>query len=320
MAHSGSSPSPFDALGGSRLAGPEGSHPLQDLRAEDLLRPASGEITAEFGFDHPAVVGVGLTGTLRIRASGRVHARGARLRLLGLRLVEERRSSSEHRGDEWVTESWVEANGKLFVHDAFLEPPIPMDLGAGQAFESPFAVPMPALGPPSGHLGVAIVAWALEVRWDVAMAEDTFAAQLLTIAQNPSLIRAGVGQQGGAALLASVEAGQGATIEIRNALPAPVGGELVVRPRWPAVPSGREGRLELVQHVDAPNGGSRVIAVVHGPIDVLRDGSADITLPIPDGAAPSFDGADLACRYAVRAVVDRPMRPDVSIERDVAIS
>jgi hypothetical protein len=320
MTHSGSSPSPFDAVSESRLAGPEGSHPLADLRAEDLLRPTSGAVDAEFAFDGPAVVGEGLTGTLRLRANEPVRARGAPLRLLGLRLVEESRSSSHKNGDTWVTENWVEANGDLFVHDTFLEPTIPADLGAGQTFETRFAVPMPALGPPSGHLGVAIVAWALEVRWDVAMAEDAFVAHLLPIAQNPSLIRAGVGRQGGAALLASVEAGRGATIEIRSPLPALAGGTLDVVASWPAVPSGRVARVELVQHVEAPNGGSRVVSAVAAAIDDVRAGGTDIALPIPDGLAPSFDGADLACRHTVRVVVDRPMRPDESIEREVAIS
>ena len=318
--HSGSSPSPFDAVSGGRLAGPQGSHPLEDLRAEDLLRPSSGDVEAAFELDHPAIVGQGLTGTIRLRAVQPVHARGGRLRLLGLRMVEERKSSSEKRGDDWVTDDWVEANGRLFVEDAYLEPRIPVDLEAGQTFESAFAVPMPALGPPSGHLGVAIVAWALEVRWDVPMAEDAFVAFLLPLAQSPSLIRAGVGRQGGAALLASVEAGQGATIEVMNALPALAGGVLIVRPRWPEIPSGREARVELAQHVDAPNGGSRVIAAVHGPIDDLRAGAASITVPIPDGVAPSFNGVDLECRYVVRVVVDRPMRPDESIEREVAIA
>lgn len=320
MTHSGSSPSPFDAVSGNELAGPQGSHPLETLRAEDLLRPTSGAVAAVFAFDHPAIVGEGLTGTLRLRADEPVRARGARLRLLGLRLVEERRSSSEKRGDTWVTEDWVEANGSLFVEDAFLEPSIPAALAAGQTFETAFAVPMPALGPPSGHLGVAIVAWALEVRWDVAMAEDVFVAELLPIAQNPSLIRAGVGRQGGAALLASVDAGRGATIEIRDPLPAFTGGTLAVRSSWPAVPSGRLARVELVQHVEAPNGGSRLVAAVTGAIDDVRTGAAPIALTIPDGLAPSFDGADLECRYVVRIVVDRPMRPDESIEREVAIS
>jgi hypothetical protein len=230
--HSGSSPSPFDAVDGGRLAGPEGSHPLMDLRAEHLLRATSGEVAGEFVLDRPAVVGEGLTGRVALRAVDGVRGRGARFRLLGLRLVEERRSRTEQRSDNTtVTESWVEAQGRLFVEDAFLEPAIPGELAPGQSFEAAFAVPMPALGPPAGHLGVAIVAWALEVRWDVAMSEDAFVALLLPLEQNPSLVRAGVGRQGGLALLASLDAGSGATIDIGTPLPAPPGSTLLVRPR-----------------------------------------------------------------------------------------
>jgi hypothetical protein len=42
--HGGSVPSPFDALNGPRLAGPDGSHPLHDVRAEELLRPSDGVV------------------------------------------------------------------------------------------------------------------------------------------------------------------------------------------------------------------------------------------------------------------------------------
>lgn len=318
--HSGSSPTPFDGVDGGRLAGPEGSHPLEALRADDLLVPSSGEVDGEIVFDAPAVVGVGLTGTIRLRGVQGVRARGARLRLVGLRLAETRRSESEMRGNTRVTESWVQADGSLFVEDAFLEPALPAQLAAGQVHEARFAIPMPQLGPPSAHLRSAIVAWAVEVRWDIAMGTDAHLARLLPLAQNVQLIRAGVGDQGGEALLASLAAGEGATIDVGTWLPAPGGSSLAIRSQWPAAPSGRSARVELVQHVDAPNGGSWVVAETATSVDEVRSGSAGIPLPVPAGLAPSFDGADLACRYVVRVVVDRPMRPDASIERPVAIA
>ena len=320
MSHSGSSPTPFDGIDFSRLAGPEGSHPLAAVRAEDLLVPASSEVEGEISFDQPAVVGVGLTGSVRVRAVRPIHARGAHLRLLGLRLAEERKSRSEHRADgSWTSEDWVEANGELFVHDAFLEPAIPPSLEPGQAFESTFAIPMPSLGPPSGHLPGAIVAWAVEVRWDVAMASDAHLARLLPLEQNVDLVRAGVGKQGGESLLASIEAAPGASIAVETSLPAQAGSSLAIQVRWPLVPSGRSARVELVQRVDAPNGGAWVVAQVATTMESVRDGSAVVTVPIPPETAPSFDGAGLACAYTIRVVVDRPMRPDATIERPVAV-
>src|ERR1035437_11126584 len=125
--HTGSAPSPFDALNGPRLAGGEGSHPLHSVAAEELLRPTDGAVTGQIALDHPARVGDGITGRIRFVASEAISARRAYLRLVGLRLDEVRRSE-EHRnskGEVTYTEHWVETSGNLFSHDAFLEPPVP---------------------------------------------------------------------------------------------------------------------------------------------------------------------------------------------------
>ena len=192
-------------------------------------------------------------------------------------------------------------------------------LAAGQEVELAFLVPAPRLGPPTAHLGEAIIAWALEVRWDVARADDPFAAVLLPVAQNPELLRAGVGKQGGQSLAASLDCDDGATIAITSELPAPQGTAMRVRPHWPSAPAGRNARVELWRDTTAPNGQRGVVAVVPASIDEIRAGSAVIDLPVPAGIAPSFDGAGIEIRYSVRVVVDRPMRPDASIERVVAV-
>jgi hypothetical protein len=158
--HSGSAPSPFDALNGPRLAGAEGSHPLHSVAAEELLRPTDGALAGEIALDHPARVGDGITGHIKFTATRAISSRKAYLRLVGLRLDEVRRSE-EHRnskGEVTYTERWVETSGNLFSHDAFLEPPIPTNLAAGETWESSFAVPAPQLGPPSAHLGESIIA------------------------------------------------------------------------------------------------------------------------------------------------------------------
>jgi hypothetical protein len=118
---SGSSPSPFDAVNGPRLAGPAGSHPLHSVAIEELVRPANGPLTGEIALDRPAVVGEGITGTLRVGARERVEGRKAALRLVGLRLDEVRCSESDTDSDGHTTssDSWVETSGQLFVEDAF---------------------------------------------------------------------------------------------------------------------------------------------------------------------------------------------------------
>jgi hypothetical protein len=317
--HEGSCPEPFDALNGHRLAGPQGSHPLHAVRPEDLLRPSSDHVTGEIVLDGPARVGDGIEGTLRIRAIKPVNARKAALRLVGLRLVEEQKSK-EHRIDEDTTrtEYWVEANGSLFTDDAYIEPVVPATLAPGQEYETRFMVPAPRLGPPSAHLGEAIVAWALDVRWDIAMGDDAFLALLLPVAQHPDLIRAGVGKQGGMSLLDTVDCGEGATIHVGSQLPATPGSTLLVRAAWPKAPGGN-ARIELHRRTNAPNATEGVIASVGTTADTVKAGSADVELHIPEGVPPSFDGAGLENGYVIRVLVDRRFMPDAAIERPVAV-
>ncbi|HEX7495414.1 MAG TPA: hypothetical protein VF349_02155, partial [Candidatus Limnocylindrales bacterium] len=134
--HTGSAPSPFDAINGPRLAGSEGSHPLHSVAAEELLRPTDGAVMGEILLDHPARVGEGITGRIRVQAVKEVTARNAYLRLAGLRLDEVRRSEDHRDSDGSVsyTERWVETSGKLFVTDAFIDPRVPATLQPGQTW------------------------------------------------------------------------------------------------------------------------------------------------------------------------------------------
>src|SRR5450759_4300491 len=111
--HTGSAPSPFDALNGPRLAGAQGSHPLHSVNADELLRPSDGAVTGEISLDRPARVGDGITGRIKLVASEAISARKAYLRLVGLRLDEERRSEDHHnsKGEVTYTERWVETSG-----------------------------------------------------------------------------------------------------------------------------------------------------------------------------------------------------------------
>ena len=257
--HEGHCPEPFDAANGTRLAGSEGSHPLHGIGPEQLVRPSSGKVDGQLILDGPVRVGEGIQGTLRLTAREAISARKAALRLVGLRLVEERKSETHKTGENTsTTESWVEANGRLFVEDAFTEPVIPAALAAGQVFETRFLVPAPRLGPPSAHLGEAIVAWALEARWDVAMGDDAFVATLVHVAQHPDLIRAGVGKQGGMALLDTVGV-EGATISVTTSLPAAPGSTIGVRAAWPGAPGGPAGSSCTGEPAPrtAPRGSSR---------------------------------------------------------------
>lgn len=316
----GSAPEPFDALDGPRLAGPEGSHPLHAVSAEELVKASHGPVAGEFVIDRPVRVGESIEGLVRVRVLERVESRGAALRLVGLRLDEVARSQ-DHRdsqGRVTSTERWVEVDGHLFAENAFPEPTLPPVLAAGQTAEARFALPAPRLGPPTAHLGESIVAWALEVRWDVPMWTDPSVATHVAVGQHPDLIRAGVGRQGGKSVLDAVAVGD-AVIGVTTPLPAPAGSEIALTIHWPSAAGGNAGRVEIQRHTNAPNGETGIIASV--PVDPKAlQGGTEVRLTVPAGTAPSFDGAGLENVYVVRALVDRRFRPDAAIERPIAIA
>ena len=316
--HSGSAPAPFDALNGHRLAGPEGSHPLHDVRAEELVK-SSDEVRGTIDLDRTAMVGVGLTGTLRLEAVRGISARSAALRLVGLRLDETRqhRETRDSKGNVISREDWVEARGRLFDEQTFIEPAVPATLQPGATWESPFAIPAPPLGPPSAHLGESIVAWALEVRWDIPMGNDVRLARLLPVAQNRDLMAAGVGRQGGQALMAEISGGA-ASIVIDSPLPAPAGSDLVFHAAWPSAPDGRGARVELHRRTNAPNAAEGIVASQPVDLTTLR-GGGEMRLGIPGEVPPSFDGAGLENRYVLRILVDRAFRTDAAVERPIGV-
>ena len=316
--HSGSAPSPFDALNGGLLAGGDGSHPLHDVRIEDLVRTTDGSLGGGISLDGPQMVGEPIRGRIDLIANHEIKAGAANLRLVGLRLTEESESRTEGSGSSTRTESWVECHGRLFSTSPFLEPAIPLALAPGDMFSAAFAIPGPALGPPTAHLGEAIVAWALEVRWNVSMGRDPFIATLVPIAQHPNLLAAGVGDQGGQSMLQSVDVG-GATISVASPLPAKPGTPLDVVVNWPGAPGG-DVRVELHRRSNAPNGVNAVMALWNLTGAELAAGNAKASLRLPPDLAPSFDGADLRLGYVIRVLVDRRFMADAAIERPVAIA
>jgi hypothetical protein len=155
-----------------------------------------------------------------LRRPREVNARSASLRPVGLRLDERTRRNGV----------WIE--GTLFDEESLPGWSIPTRLQPGATWEAPFETPAPPQRPPAIHLGVSIIAWAVEVRWDIAGASDHWLATDLPLAQNPDLARAGIGEQGGLGLVAAVPVGN-TTINVNSILPAPVGQEVEVSASWP---------------------------------------------------------------------------------------
>jgi hypothetical protein len=320
--HSGDSPAPFDARSGGDLAGPQGSHPLADIAIESLLRPNTDGLSGSIEFATPVRVGEGITGTIRVTAQRAIEARKAEFRLVGLNLVEERRHV-EHRDSEGhvtSTDNWVEANGKLFDALSYMDVVLPARMAAGESYETTFSIPAPQLGPPQAHVGCGIIAWAIEARWDIPHGGDERLAALVPLAQHPDLLRAGVITVGAGAMHDVWSTPEGASIAVQPVPPLVPGTPVAVTVTWPGAPgNGRSGRIEVIVEVDAPNGGSQVIATTQTTTDALR-GGVELSLLLPADMPPTLDADRIKVRYLIKAIVDIRFRPDASTERLIVVT
>src|SRR6187200_3008782 len=199
---SGSSPTPFDNVDGYRLVGPQGSHPLAALSIDELLKARSDGLQGSIVIAGPVKIGEAINGKISITALKNINARSAMLRLVGAVISEQQRSEEERdsKGNVIRSESWVEVQGKLFEELPFSQYGLPATMTAGQTFESDFQLPAPRLGPPSGHYGSAIIAWAVEAKWDVSMGGDERIAAVVKVDQNIDYLRSGAVTLGEGAL------------------------------------------------------------------------------------------------------------------------
>jgi hypothetical protein len=89
---------------------------------------------------------------------------------------------------------------------------------------------------------------------------------------------------------------------------------------WPGAPSnGRSGRIEVIVEVEAPNGGSQVIATTQTNTDSLRNG-VELSLLLPADMPPTLDADRIKVRYLIKAIIDIRFRPDASTERLVVVT
>jgi hypothetical protein len=344
---SGNAPTPFDALDGHRLAGPQGSHPLARVTAADLLRTATDGLTGSIELAGPVRVGEGISGTIRMRTTRAIKARSAGLRLVGVRIAEETRSGKSREADAAdalnaanaalrmatggtggsggattssssanQTVSWVEVHGTVIEEFTFTEPVLPVLLAPGQLVEAPFTIPAPRLGPASAHAGTAIVAWAVEARWDIAMGSDERVAALVPVGQHPDLLRSGAVPLPSGALFDIVD-DEGARLSVQPLPPLVAGSRVTLGIAWPDAPGGRSARVELTTDVKAPVGiGATSVSV---PVDGGALGGTEVVLQLPSDLPPTLAADGLTVAHRLRVIVDRPMRPDVARERPVVV-
>jgi hypothetical protein len=316
----GSAPTPFDNVDGYRLVGPQGSHPLAALSLDELLKARSDGLQGTIEIKHPVRIGEAIDGRISVTALKNINARTAMLRLVGAVITEEKRSDEERdsKGNVVRSESWVEVQGKLFEELPFSEFGVPATMTQGQTYESDFQLPAPRLGPPSGHYGSAIIAWAVEAKWDVSMGGDERVAAVVKVAQNIDYLRSGAVTLGEGALFDAYTK-DGATISIAPLPPIVAGQEIDVTVSWPSAGGGRAARIELQADVQAPNGISDLVLFSTQLDPNAFQGGTTVKIQIPDDAPPSFTSQGVGVDYRLRALVDRQLRSDLAVERSIAV-
>ena len=319
MGHRSDAPAPFDALDGPCLAAPGRSHPLPLMDPAELIGPTTDGIDGVIEVESPTRVGEAIRGWVRVVAREPIDARRAGIRLVGVRLSEEERSQEQRdsKGQVISREEWVEVRGRVIDALEFTEPVVPAKLGVGQVLDLPFQIPAPRLGPPSAHAGTALVAWAVEARWDIEMGRDERVAALVDVRQHPDLLRAGVIDVGAGAMHDSWD-DDGATLAVHPAPPIEAGTTIEVTITWPGAVSGRSARVELVADIDAARDLHVVCSSVELPIEALR-GTAQVSFTIPADAPPTCETDGLRVDYRLRAIVDRAWRPDAFAERRIVV-
>lgn len=349
----GDAPAPFDAQDGPRLAGPSGTHPLADLSAGDLLQRVTDGLEGSIEVAGPVRIGEGIRGTIRVRATRAIAAGSAGIRLVGVLLREEMRSGPTRQADasnaatqaaaiaahaaasvahlspggagapplpvatDTSTVSWVEVHGQVVEDLRYAEPTLPTLMAPNQLVEIAFEIPAPCVGPPSAHAGSALIAWAVEAHWGIAMGADEWVATVVAVEQPADLLRSGVVALPADAL-SDVVIDDGASLSVSPVPPLVPGSAVTLNVAWPDAPGGRAARVELTTDVRAMNGLSVVSERV--PVDRASLGGTQVTVPLPADLPPTVVTEGLSVGHRLRVIIDRKMRSDVAAERPIVVT
>jgi hypothetical protein len=315
------------------------------VTAAELLRASTDGLDGSIELAGPVRVGEGISGTIRVRATRAIKARSAGLRLVGVRIAEETRSgksreaeaaearsavdaavraatggstgtggTSSSSASASQTVSWVEVHGAVLEDLTFTDPVVPAVLEPGQLVEAPFTIPAPRLGPASAHAGTALVAWAVEAHWDIAMGSDERVSALVRVGQHPDLLRSGAVALPSGAMFDIVD-DEGARLSVDPLPPLVAGSQVTFGIAWPDAPGGRSARVELTTDVKAAVGQS--VTTISLPVERSALGGTQVTLQLPADLPPTLAADGLTVEHRLRVIVDRPMRPDVTRERPI---
>ena len=320
--HSGSPPTPFDNVDGSRLAGPQGSHPLAALFGSRSCSSARSDgLDGAIEIKHPVRIGEGIEGHLRLTALRDINARSAMLRLVGAAISEQRavargarQPGPSHQQRAVGGGPRQAVRGAAVLWDAAARAARPPDRRSRPISR----IPAPRLGPPSGHYGTALIGWAVEARWDISMGGDERLARLVKVEQNIDYLRSGAVRLADGALFDQYAGQATAPSPWRRFRPCSrlgdrCHGQLAERRRRARRQVGAAGRHRGAKRrgrrraLDDDNGSERVPRRRHG------------TRADPGRRAADVQLKRIGVNYRLRALVDRQFRSDLAVERSIAI-
>jgi hypothetical protein len=267
-----------------------------------------------------------VAGVVRAMARKPVEARGVTVTLRGV----------EHWRYEVTT-----SNGKTTtttVHTGRDELPLvpvrltgPVALAAGETRALPFELPAPPLGPPTVLAENAGVDWTVEVKLDREGGLDAGIEVPVRVHQPVALLRAGVVPVAEFALYGSAEGDDGGDLAGTVALdPVPLAaghpftGRVTLRTGSPV--SVRSIRAELKVRVEATVGGglddtlTAWSSTIAGAMELAGVQAFELQGVLDADMPPTVDLPHGRVSARFELILDRPLRPDLRLGRDVAVA
>jgi hypothetical protein len=265
-------------------------------------------------------------GVLRATARKTVEARGV---IVTLRGVEHWRYEVTTSDGKTTTTTVHTGRDELPLVPVRLTGPV--TLVAGETRELPFELPGPPLGPPTVLAENAGVDWTVEVKLDREGGFDAGIEVPVRVNQPVALLRAGVVPVGEFALYGSAEgdaegdlAGTAALDPVPLASGRPFTGRVTLRTASPV--SVRSVRAELKVHVEATVAGgledtlTAWSSTIAGPMELTGEHAFELQGVLDAGVPPTVDLPHGRVSARFELILDRPLRPDLRLGRDVAVA
>ena len=265
-------------------------------------------------------------GVLRATARTAVEARGV---IVTLRGVEHWRYEVTTSNGETTTTSVHTGREDLPAVPVRLTGPVA--LAAGETRELPFELPGPPVGPPTVLAENAGVDWTVEVKLDREGGFDAGIEVPVRVHQPVALLRAGVVPVAEFALYGSADGDDGGDLggtaeldPVPLAAGSPFSGRVTIRTSSPVAVRSIRGELKV--RVEATVGGglketlTAWSATIAGAMEIDDGQAFDLQGVLDASVPPTVDLRHGRVSARFELILDRPLRPDLRLARDVAVA